>query len=231
MRTLGQSEWWLWDLPSVSLEPAPVPEVQTTGESVWSAIGARAEQFFADYAAWLSTGRAEVALLTADLADAASVLAGSVRVALDTGDTDAERTLAVVSSEISDLRILAGDIRETDARWADTWSTLYDWLSSARRTLGLGLAFLPIAITAAVAVSAVAALAWVVASWSDLRTRAGVVKDIAARLAAGQLTPQQARDLTAAITPAGLFSGFSSVAGVALLLGAAWLLLGTRGRT
>lgn len=205
------------------------PEVQTedsSGQSLWTAIADQTGQFLADYQAWAAGGREGLAQTAAEL-QAVRVELGQLRQEMQAaGDTASAAALAGPIEQVDQAQAEIRDAQAQADNYGGVWDTLYQWLTAIGGG-GLGLVFIPIALSAAAAVAAIAALAYVLRTWRDNADRAAYLRDLAARVTAGQLTGQQAKDLADAYTVpsdsllGGLLGGVSPV----LLLAGAGLVV------
>lgn len=216
-----------------------------TSESLWSQVSGSVAGFLANYAVWTNEGAPGLPGLLVDLQTAREQLAGA---GAETGEVDA---LIQTHGAVSDQAARYGGTWDLLARWVgsvqaflgqqvSTQTALVEsgtagldaWppLPGRRRTSGqrLGLPLLPLALTAGIAVAAIAALAWTVNTWQDLRARTATVKDLAQRVASGQLTADQASKLLPS-TGSGFFAGLGT-AGLLVAVALGWFLLSGRVR-
>lgn len=230
---LGQFDVYDWQTGDTDSAPpvegAPTPGGDS-GAGVWSAISTRVGEFLDHFTRWTDEGRADVQQIGIELTDARSLLAGKLRAAYDAGQYETVDSLGAAIATIDTLLAEQDAISQKDAQYGSTWDTLASWVSAVKRAVGLGAVFVPIAISAALALAALSALAWVISSWSSLRTRAAVVKDLANRLASKELTSAEVKTLADTMnSQAGGFGGWFSglgTTGLLVLAGAAFFFLG-----
>jgi hypothetical protein len=209
------------------------PEVQTedaSGQSLWSAIADQTAQFLADYQAWAAGGREGLAQTAADL-QAVRVELGTLRQTLQAaGDMVNAAALATPIEQVDAAQADVRTAQEQADQYGGVWDTLYQWLT-AMGGGGLGLVFIPIALSAAAAVAAIAALAYVLRTWRDNADRAAYLRDLASKVSVGQLSAQQAATLADSYTPpsASLFGELlGGLSPVVLLVGAGVLVFTLR---
>ncbi len=220
-----------------------------TSESLWSQISGSVTGFLANYGVWTNEGAPGLAGLLVDLQTAREQLAGA---GAETGEVDA---LIQTHGALSDQAARYGGTWDLLARWVGSVQAFLGQQVSAQTALvesgtagldawpplpgrrrggvaaqrsGLSLPLLPLALTASIAVAAIAALAWTVNTWQDLRARTSTVKDLAQRVASGQLTADQASKLLPS-TGGGFFAGLGT-AGVLVAVALGWFLFSGRAR-
>lgn len=180
------------------------PEVSTadaTGQDVWTAIRGQVSQFVADYQAWQSGGRDGLANTAAELQSLRVQLGGEWDRLRAAGDTVGAEAVAATVAEVDAAREAVRGAQEQADQWGGTWDTLYAWLTAAGATVGLGIVFIPIALSAAAAVAAIAALAYVLRTWRDNADRAAYLRDLTSRVARGELSSGDAAALATSYTP------------------------------
>lgn len=189
------------------------------GEDVYSSIAGQIQGFLANYRQWMDGGPADLARIRIDL-DAAEA-----RLRAAPGSETTREALG----DVERLRGQLGELEGQVSNWQSTWDTMARWLSSIGAAVGLGFLAIPIGLTIAVAVSAIAALAWVVTTWQSTRTESQTLLALADRVATGDLTAEQAKALyEASKADSGILGGWFSGLGTAGLVAAgilAWILL------
>lgn len=208
----------------------PLAAGETSSRSLWPEVYAQASTFLSNYQAWQSGGAADLADALATIR-AARFTAGQAQAeALAAGDTEGVNALAVTVADL-DAAIAEGEQARAQAdSYQGTWDTIAAVLQAGGGMVGLGLPLVPAALTAAVAVAAVGALAYVVTTWQATRSKANALASWTADVAAGRLTTAQVTELAKAgglDTGSGLLAGLlGGGAGMVLLLvGAALVFL------
>lgn len=180
---------------------------------ILSALSGRIDTFLSQYRQWTEQASPELSQMRADLWVARSAFSAQ-------GLTD-----------VAQVDALAREIEQIQAEadtWGGTWGVLAEWFSGMFSAVGLSAAPILIAVSVTAAVSAVAALAYIISSWLNVRQRAASVIDIANRLQAGSLTTEQAEVLLQEPSWSG---ALGSLGGVGMLLvGLTVLWLVARGR-
>lgn len=207
---------------------------QEQSASLWQSLTGKVDQFRRQYAEWTSTASQDLPALEQTLTRAKANLAAAAERAYKAGDIEGMRAFNARVTEAEALLRDLATVQGTASRWQGTWDMLSAWLTQAvweYGTIGLGVLPLLAPIAIATAVAAVGALAWVINTWQTIRARTATIKDLADRVAAGQLTAEQARALAAAAEPPGIFAGFGAGLGAMiplLLVGAVALILWRR---
>ncbi len=194
---------------------------QEASKSLWASLTGKVDEFRRQYAEWTSTGRQDLPALERTLTESKARLSAAASAAYKAGDVEGMRALNARVTEAEALLRDLATVQATTSRWQSTWDVLSGWLTQAQweyGTIGVGVLPLLAPIAIATAVAAVGALAWVLNTWQTLRARTATIKDLADRVAAGQLTAEQAAALAAAAQPPGLFAGFGAGLGTVLPL-------------
>ena len=194
---------------------------QEASQSLWQSLTGKVDEFRRHYSAWTSTGRQELPALERMLTESKARLSEAANVAYRAGDVEGMRAFNARVTEAEALLRDLAEVQSTASRWQSTWDTLTGWLTQAAWEYGsIGVGILPILapVAIATAVAAVGALAWVINSWQTIRARSATIKDLADRVAAGQLTAEAAARLAAAAEPPGMFAGFGAGLGTVLPL-------------
>lgn len=213
---LGQAFW--------TLETDPA--VDTDGADLYAGVGDSLARFRAEYAEWTGAGgAAALEQLAAEALASRTTLGIERQRRASAGDLDGARALDDAIAQADQLQADLRAAQDTASQYARTWDTLASWAATVSDTFGLGvLPLIPLGLTVAAAVAAIAALSSVIASWHTAQTKTALVTDLANRLAAGTLTTPQVEALTGAIKDAdsSWFSGLGTVglvaAGVAAFL-------------
>jgi len=216
------------DLGTVSL---PGTTSDDTSAGVWAAVSGSASQFLSDYQAWQAGGAAGLAQAAADLQSLRAQVGAQWDAARAAGNTAGAAALADTVAAVDAAQADVASAQAQADQWGGTWGTLAQWLSAIGAASGLGLVFIPLALSAAAAVAAIAALAYVLRTWRDNADRASFFRGVLDKLAAGQITEQQAKQLTDSYTPpsGSLFGGWLGGLGTAgLLAGAVVVVLALR---
>ena len=189
-----------------------------TAAELSAAVGAEGPGFLANWQAWNDGQGSNDLLAASDQIRAARVVLGTRRAELQAaGDPDGAAALAGPIADADAAQESARAALDAAAEYASTWELLATWYGRAAGVMGLGFPVVPIALGVSAAVAAIGALAYVVKSWQESRSRADFLTDLANRVQAGTLTAAQAETLAASFTPetSGLFSGIGTLGVVA----------------
>ena len=200
---------------------------------VLDAIAGQAADYRAQYAAWRAGGPADLERLGPELR-ALRITAGQIQAAaLAAGDAP---MLAGAQTLIGEIDQAIAD-RESAVSTADYYSGTWDALAALLGTgawFGLGAPVVPVALSVAVAVAGVGALAWTVNTWQTLRAKTNQWAVWTAAVQAGSLTSGQVADLAGGWSAGSGASVGTFLSGLNLgvvLLGAVALWWLARGRT
>jgi hypothetical protein len=179
-----------------------------------AAVGAEGPGFLANWHAWTAGNGAQDLVAAADQIRAARVMLGTRRAELQAaGDPDGAAALAGPIAQADAAQETARAALDAASEYASTWELLATWYGRLAGAVGLGFPVVPIALGVSAAVAAIGALAYVVKSWQETRSRADFLTDLANRVQGGTLTAGQAESLAASFTPTtpGLFAGVGTL--------------------
>lgn len=145
-----------------------------------------------------SNAWADLQRMGAELADHRARWAAVQAAANNAGDSASANYATERYNLVGTWQVLYGQVLETISRYSDTWDQIKSYVSSFGQWVGLsGLGVFPLLLPVAIG-AAIAALAWVINRWQDLRANLIYDRQLLQSAEAGRISGRTAADLAAA---------------------------------
>ena len=206
-------------------------DMATPGGDAFDLLMSAAKDFRANYTRWSAGGLQDLQAAIETMQAARTALGVKRAEVIAAGDKSAETDLTAMIDQADADLAAARDALSQAQQYGGTWDYLAGVLTSVGGAVGLSLAPILLAISAATVAASLAALAYVVTAWVTARRKASFLSDVAGRLQRGELSTDQAKVLAENFEPAssGFFAGIGT-AGIVAALALGYLFI-VRGKT